>query len=86
MRNPNLEANQEWIADHGIRALPFSEREARRFHRLIVESANLVRGRASLGDALIAAHLLSIPDAAFATRNRADFEHLPLLLIEDFAA
>lgn len=82
--NGTLEANQEWLADHSVKVLPFSEREASRFHRLLYESANLVRGRASLGDGLMAAHLLTIPGAAFATRNWRDFDHFDLLLVEEF--
>lgn len=85
LQNQNLVENQEWLADHGVRILPFADGEARRFQRLMAESANLVRGKATLGDALIASHLLRI-GGAFATRNTRDFEHLDVLLIEEFGA
>lgn len=80
-----LRENQRRLGDLLLKRSRWSEREATRFARFLDDDARLVRGRMTLGDALLAAAVFADKGCALATRNARDFDHLPLRLVEEFA-
>jgi len=83
-----LRENQRWIVDHRLERVPFDAKVARQIERSVHSEASSIRGRASLGDFLLASTLRAmVPPpggVALATRNARDFMHLPIVLVTEF--
>jgi predicted nucleic acid-binding protein len=83
-----LKKNQQWLNDHISVRVPLDEAVADEFERSITAYATGLRGKADLGDALLAcacqAHSSVMSLCAIATINGRDYRALPVALVRDF--
>jgi len=82
-----LRGNESWIRDHSITTFPFSGRIAGKVDSFRTKDSALARGRMELGDWLLACfarHADPQKEFAIATRDRDDFEQLPVRLVTEF--
>lgn len=80
-----LREDQAWLRAHAT-WIRFAERVGSRFDRLVGPASRFVRGRADLGDALLAAFAPRQDTGrlfAIAT-NDADFRELPVRIVSEF--
>lgn len=83
-----LKKNQDWINDHFPERDRLDERVAEEFERSLDNYASALRGKADLGDALLAswcrARSSDRGQRAIATINGRDYRALPVALVRDF--
>ena len=82
-----LQRNESWIRDHLIKEVSFNERVSKNVNSFRTRDASRVRGKTDLGDWLLtcfARYTDPTKQFAIATRNRSDFEQLPVRLVAEF--
>lgn len=83
-----LKRNQDWIVDHFPDRDPLDGDVAAEFERSLNRYATALRGKADLGDALLAswcqARSSEHERCAIATANGRDYRALPVALVKDF--
>jgi predicted nucleic acid-binding protein len=79
-----LREDQAWLRAHAT-WVRFTEQVGRRFDHLIGPASRFVRGRADLGDAMLAAFAPRQGGRLFAiATNDVDFRELPVRLVSEF--
>lgn len=82
-----LKKNESWINDHFITTFPFSCRIAGKVDSFLTKDRAIAQGKSGLGDWLLACfarHADGQKKFAIATKNRVDFERLPVTLVTEF--
>jgi predicted nucleic acid-binding protein len=83
-----LKANQQWLADHFPDRDRLDDAVAAEFERSLMNYATGLRGKADLGDALLASWCQARSSdrnaCAIATINGRDYRALPVALVRDF--